>query len=98
MRKYKTHYWIELDDDKWYDHKLRWWVDRSDRKGTLATSKTVYTMKKVMRILRRLYNENYKGIVYITRFLNYSEKEGGHLTEKFIVDYNDKYKIQWLFK
>ena len=51
-----------------------------------------------MKVLRRLYHEDYKGVVAVTRFLNYSEKEGGHLTEKFIVDYNDKYKIQWLFK
>lgn len=101
MRKYKTHYWIELSDkDKWYDHKLRWWVNYDKRRGICSSSRTVYTMKEIIKVLRRLYHENYNGVVYITKFMNYSEKEGGHLTEDIIVDYNDKYKneITWLFK
>ena len=99
MRGYKTHYWVRIDDNRWYDHKLKWWVDYNDRKGNCSFSRTVYTMKKVMRILKRFYHENYKGIVTVIRFMNYSDKKGGHLTEEFTVDYSDKYKNEkaWLF-
>lgn len=88
MRKYKIHYWITLDDDRWYDYKVRWWVTYKDRKGNCTLKQPCNTIKKLNKTLLRLYKEGYKGKVYIIRFLNYI-KDKGHLTEEFYFDFND---------
>jgi hypothetical protein len=81
--KTKIFYLITLNDDRWYFPKYRWWFHTNEKQGSHHNNQKVYTMKKVIKVLRRLKYEGYKGNVIVNRRLKYIPGDG-HVFEEFV--------------
>jgi hypothetical protein len=78
---HRIYYLIVLDDDRWYFPKHRWWYHTSEKEGSHGNTQTAKTWKKVLKVLRRLQHENYKGKVTVTRREKYIPEKGNLFTE-----------------